>query len=414
MASSSAAPAFDESPRLPLGRVVSEPSCRPSSIPLRHTAGVARRQLQGIQALVLAGGRGSRLGALTDRRAKPAVPIAGRHRIIDFTLSNCVNSGIANIGVLTQYLAGTLVPHLSAWGARHRGHLIRNLPAHSSDGYKGTADAVHQNRDVIRSRSAAQVLILAADHVYRMDYAAMLETHLQSGAQLTVGCVEVPLAAAREFGVMQTDGSGRVRSFVEKPECPGPIPGQPERALASMGIYLFDTEFLLALLAADAENPFSSHDFGKDVLPSAVDCARVQVHALRDLEDPMRPGYWRDVGTLDAFWRTNLELIGAEPSIDLGNPDWPLRGVGDAGFDPDRERCFVVESAISPDARLGAACRIERSVILPGVRIGPDSLIRNAIVAEGASLPAGTRIGVDPALDSARYPLTRGGVLLVA
>jgi glucose-1-phosphate adenylyltransferase len=394
-----------------------------------------RAPMTEVLALILAGGRGARLGTLTMRRAKPAIPIAGPHRIIDFTLSNCVNSGVFHIGVLTQYMARSLAPHLEDWSSAAHDHAIRSLAARDDNGYLGTADAVYQNRDVIRSLAPSYVLILAADHVYKMDYATMLEAHIQSRAQVTVGCVEVPVETAQDFGVMQIDVDARIRSFVEKPEHPRSMPGRPEATLASMGIYIFDTAFLLRLLTEDAGTRASSHDFGKDIIPRAVEIARAYAYNFRDIRQPACAGYWRDVGTVDAYWRTNLELAGPASALDLHDDAWPVRGgtralskseselrnrkraqFSDAIVPPDcaTENAEIKRSVISPDVRIGTNSVIEDCVVLPSVRIGADCRIRNAIVDEGCRLPPGTVIGMDPERDRQRYSVTPAGVVLVS
>lgn len=384
------------------------------------------RQMEGVLALILAGGRGTRLSPLTAHRAKPAMPMAGRHRLIDFTLSNCVNSGVPRIGVLGQYRGESLLSHLrQVWGAGERGSSrhVEWLPsqqgADECSGYRGTADAVHQNRSMIEATSPAQVLVLAGDHVYRMNYADMLDQHRRSGAQLTVGCVEVPLAEARGFGVMQIDRSHRILSFAEKPAQPEPVPGREDIALASMGIYVFDTPLLLDLLARDADDAHSSHDFGKDVIPAAVRKARSYAYRLCDLHDPQHQGYWRDVGTLDAYWRSNLEL--AEPACTLDTADlaWPIRGLDDAGAGPSAAACRfgcgvqVHASVIFPAVCLGPHCEISDSILLPGVQVGAGCVLRKTIVDEGCTIPAGLRIGTDPALDRERFAVSPGGVVVI-
>ncbi len=409
---------------LPLRRDLPAPHpalVRPALTPARPLALCApaspRPDMKGVLALVLAGGRGTRLGALTERRAKPAVSIAGQHRIIDFTLSNCRNSGISEVGVLTQYMAGTLAPHLQAWRSSGAdGEAIHTLAAHGDDSYAGTADAIYQNRDVIRSLAPSHVLVLAADHVYKMDYAAMLADHLRRGARLTVGCVEVPLAEASGFGVIEIDSEQRLRGFVEKPPLPRPIPGKPDRALASMGIYLFDTRLLMERLEADAADGRSSHDFGKDIIPALVRTEpRIYAHSLKDVRNPARAGYWRDVGTLDAYWQTSLELAGAAPPLDLIDAAWPVRAVGHdrSGQLPDGA-VEIRESVVSRNVAIGADSRIERSILLPGARIGAGSTIRNAIVDEGCRLPPGSVIGLDPEQDRLRHSVTASGLVLVS
>jgi glucose-1-phosphate adenylyltransferase len=392
-----------------------------SRLPLQ---GARRLLMNDTVGLVLAGGRGTRLGALTARRAKPAVPIGGRHRIIDFTLSNCVNSGLRRIGVLTQYMGQSLLPHIDTWNGESRHSNIRTLPSNREDGYSGTADAVYQNRDVIRSLAPSYVMVLAADHVYRMDYAAMLEDHLQRGAQLTVGCIEVPLHEASGFGVMEIDADNRIRAFVEKPQQPQPMPDRSDCALASMGIYVFDTAFLLGLLDADAADPASAHDFGKDIVPRAVAAAGAFAHSYRDPRQPWRPGYWRDVGTIDAYWRTNLELAGAISPINLDDRSWPIPGTaGGVRILQDRRRLQGLQAArdgriqgsvLFPEVQVGADSVIENSVLLPGARVGAGSVLRNTIVDEGCEVPAGSVIGLNADHDRRRHAVTPAGVTLVS
>jgi glucose-1-phosphate adenylyltransferase len=402
----------------------------------------ASRLTRDALALVMAGGRGSRLGPLTDHCAKPAVPFGGKFRIIDFTLSNCINSGLRRVGVLTQYRAHALLRHLQQGWSFLRGEFdefVEMLPAQQrvddSAWYAGTADAVYQNLDIVRMHAPRHVVILAGDHVYKMDYARMLAAHVESGAQLTIGCLEVPLAEATAFGVLQADGDGRVRRFAEKPCDPEPMPGKPDTALASMGIYVFDMEYLVEVLMRDAANPASRRDFGGDVIPAAIGVDRVFAHPFRDLHDPTRAGYWRDVGTLDAYWRANLELAGAVPDLDLYDDAWPVRGVrgtaAPAKFVPcagGREGAatgsLVAEGSIVcggtvqrcvlfSRVRVESHAEIDRSVILPGVTVGPRSRIVNAIIGEGCRLPEGIAIGLDPEADRERFFVTESGVVVV-
>ncbi|MFO7551817.1 MAG: glucose-1-phosphate adenylyltransferase, partial [Haliea sp.] len=281
-------------------------------------------------ALILAGGRGSRLGGLTTERAKPAVPFGGNMRIIDFTLSNCVNSGVRRIGVLTQYKAHSLIRHLSlGWGFMRGelGEFVELLPAQQRTGggwYSGTADAVFQNIDIIHAHDPRFVLILGGDHIYKMDYGALLATHVENQADVTVACMEVPLADASAFGIMEIDPDGRVCGFEEKPPSPQCIPQQPDYALASMGIYVFTVDYLLDCLRRDNLDEKSRHDFGKDILPRAVHQDRVYASPFRDPKTGAR-AYWRDVGTLDSYWSANMELIGVVPELDLFDTQWPIR-----------------------------------------------------------------------------------------
>jgi glucose-1-phosphate adenylyltransferase len=291
----------------------------------RYVSGLTRETI----ALVLAGGRGSRLKELTQWRAKPGVYFGGKFRIIDFPLSNCVNSGIRRIGVLTQYKAHSLIRHLvHGWSGfkSELGEFVEALPASqrtSGDWYKGTADAVYQNIDIIKVHTPKFVLILAGDHVYKMDYGAMLAYHLEEDADMTVGGVEVPLEEATALGVMTVDGSGSVLRFDEKPATPQPMPRSAERALASMGIYVFNTEFLYEELIRDAQDAHSAHDFGKNIIPGLIDSRALYAYAFRDPVTGEQP-FWRDVGTVDAFYEANLELVDVEPELNLYDEQWPI------------------------------------------------------------------------------------------
>ncbi len=280
-------------------------------------------------ALILAGGRGSRLKDLTLWRAKPAVPFGGKLRIIDFPLSNCMNSGIRKIGVLTQYKSHSLIRHIQkGWGFLQGefGEFVELLPAQQrieNQWYKGTADAVYQNLDIIRRHHSEYILILAGDHVYKMDYGPMLAQHVENHADLTVGCIEVPLQEAKAFGVMSIDAQQRIQHFYEKPDTPQTVPGKPDTALVSMGIYVFNTEFLLQQLILDADNVNSSHDFGRDLIPQLIKKYRVFAYSFHDSVNN-KQAYWRDVGTLDNYWRANLELIGVTPELNLYDKEWPI------------------------------------------------------------------------------------------
>jgi glucose-1-phosphate adenylyltransferase len=393
-------------------------------------------------ALVMAGGRGSRLMQLTTNRAKPAVPFGGKFRIIDFTLSNCINSGIRRIGVLTQYKSRSLIRHLQlGWGFMRGqfGEFIELLPAEQRteipSWYAGTADAVFQNIDFIRTHEPAYVLVLAGDHIYKMDYGKMLAHHAEKEALVTVGCIEVPCAEARDFGVMQVDTGTRVLRFDEKPKQPKPIPGRSEFALASMGIYVFDARFLLDWLSRDARLESSSHDFGKDIIPSAIETGKVFAYPFRDLYEPARQGYWRDVGTVDAYWRGNLELTGVVPELNLYDAQWPIwshqEQVPPAKFvfDDSQQRGSAVDSMVSGgcivsggsvrrsvlfvNARVEARSLVEDALLLPGVRIGRDCRIRRAVIDEGCAIPDGTVIGENPERDARLYHVSPGGVTLV-
>lgn len=392
-------------------------------------------------ALVLAGGKGTRLGALTSHRVKPAVPFGGHFRIIDFAVSNCVNSGIRRMGILTQYKAHSLIQHIhQAWSFLRPdlGEFVELLPAQQragEDWYAGTADAIYQNIDIIRLHDPAFLLILGGDHIYKMDYGAMLAAHVSSDADITVGCMPVPLQKASAFGIMEVDTDNRIKRFMEKPaQCPG-MPGDPARALASMGIYVFGTDFLLERLPADAANPESSHDFGKDIIPEAVNNGgAVNAFPFRDLETG-GPAYWRDVGDIDSYWEANLELTRIEPELNVYDRRWPIltlqRQAPPAKFvlDEDNRRgeavnslvaggCIVSgalirNSVLSSDVWVGEGSTVEDSVVLDNAQIGRDVRIRRAIIETGCVIPDGMHIGHHRAEDAGRFEVSPGGVVLV-
>lgn len=391
-------------------------------------------------ALVLAGGRGTRLLQLTLWRAKPSVPFGGKFRIIDFPLSNCVNSGIRKIGILTQYKAHSLIQHIQrGWGFMRGefGEFVELLPAQQrleTSWYMGTADAVYQNIDIIRSHKREFVLILAGDHIYKMDYGTMLVAHVESGADITVGCMEVPLQQARAFGVMTVDANQRVLDFTEKPQHPTPMHPGSDRVLASMGIYVFRTDVLIEELLRDVDCPDSNRDFGMDVIPEAVKRRTVTAFPFR--EDPGgRPAYWRDVGTVEAYWEANLELIGVSPELNLYDRDWPIWTYQDQVppakfvFDDDDRRGFAVDSMVAggcivsgssvrhsllfSNVNVHSFSQIEDSVLLPEVEVGRNCVIRKAVIDKGCIIAPGTRIGVDAAADAARFQVCPNGVVLV-
>ncbi len=392
-------------------------------------------------AIILAGGRGSRLENLTDWRAKPAVPIAGKFRIIDFTLSNCVNSGIRRIGVATQYKSQSLIRHIQAGWSFLDGRLhefIDLLPAQQQvheSWYKGTADAVFQNLDLLRRNRSEFVLVLSGDHVYKMDYGKMLASHVQCGADLTIACHEVPIADARAFGVMGTDAEGRITSFQEKPEQPEPIPGRPEMALASMGIYVFNTKFLFEQLVKDADTAGSSHDFGRDIIPGLIGRYGLFAHRFADSCVDKQASYWRDVGTVDAYWEANIDLTKVVPQLDLYDLEWPIWTFQEQlppakfVFDEEGRRGMAVDSLVSggciisgatvrrsllfSSVRVEARASVEDSVILPSVEIGRGAIIKRAVLDRRCKIPEGLVVGVDPEEDRRRFHVTAKGVTLI-
>ena len=398
------------------------------------------RLTRGTLAVIMAGGRGERLKQLTEDRCKPAAPFGGKFRIIDFVLSNCLNSGIRQISVLTQYKAHSLIQHMGkGWGFLRGefGEFIEIIPAQQRVGpqwYQGTADALWQNMDLIRAHRPLHVLVLAGDHIYKMDYGPMIGFHVEKEADVTVGVVEVPLDRAREFGVVGVDESNRVLDFLEKPSDPPAMPGRPDIALASMGIYVFNPRLLERLLRADAENEASAHDFGKNIIPEAIDNLRVFAYPFEDVRTKAQ-NYWRDVGTVDAYYEANLELVRVSPELNIYDEQWPIwtyqEQLPPAKFvfdDPDRRGCAidsmvsggciisgsrVANSLLFSSVRVHDRSSIERSVILPRVRVGEHCVIRNAIVDEGTAIPDGMQIGVDLQADRERFYVSEGGVTLV-
>ena len=394
-------------------------------------------------ALILAGGRGSRLKHLTAWRSKPAVPFGGKFRIVDFPLSNCINSGIRRIGVLTQYKAHSLILHIQkGWGFLRGefGEFVELWPAQQrvveTAWYAGTADAVFQNLDIIRNHNPDYILILAGDHVYKMDYGTMIAHHVETGADMTVGCIEVEKERAREFGILSVDADGRVTGFQEKPQDPQTIPGNPERCLVSMGIYVFNKGFLFEQLIKDADTPDSTHDFGKDIIPSVIARYRVVAHPFRDPRSGEQ-AYWRDVGTLDAFWEANLELIGVTPPLNLYDKHWPIWTYQEQlppakfVFDDEDRRGMAVDSMVSggcvisgavvrhsllfSNVRVNSYANVQDSVILPDVDIGRYCRIRRAVIDRFCQLAEGTTIGFDAEADRrAGYFVTESGITLVS
>ena len=396
-------------------------------------------------ALVLAGGRGSRLKQLTDKRAKPAVYFGGKFRIVDFALSNCVNSGIRRIGVVTQYKSHSLLRHIQRGWSFLRAEMnetVDLLPAQQrlddEHWYRGTADAVFQNLDIIQSSHPEYVVVLAGDHVYKMDYSLMLEDHVAHGLGCTVGCIEVPRHEATAFGVMAVNAARKITSFVEKPSDPPPMPGHADVSLASMGIYIFDADYLYKLLEQDLASPTSSHDFGKDVIPQAVAAGRAVAHpfGMSCIVNPNgAPPYWRDVGTIDAFWSANLDLASINPELDIYDTEWPIwthqRQLPPAKFIPDESGshgvavntivsggCIVSGSHVTSavffsNVRVDSFCTIDQAVVLPGVRIGRNCRLRKVVIDRGCVLPEGLVVGEDAVQDAARFERTDDGVVLI-
>jgi len=405
------------------------------------------QKLRRTLALVLAGGRGSRLKQLTDWHAKPAIPFAGKFRIIDFTLSNCINSGIRRIGVLTQYKAHSLIQHVQrGWGFL-RGEFnefIELLPAQQrtegENWYKGTADAVYQNLDIIRDHAPEYVLILAGDHVYKMDYGKMLAEHIAKNAAVTVACIEVPIEKASGFGVMSADDEGTITRFQEKPENPEAISDMPHLALASMGIYIFNADLLDDLLVKDAlaAGSGTEHDFGKDIIPSLLGKEKLVAHRFQDscvMDGGAEEAYWRDVGTIDAYWEANIDLCRVTPALNLYDNNWPIwtdqaqLPPAKFVFDADDRRGMAVDSLVSggciisgatvrrsmlfSNVRVNSFCLVEDTVVLPDVDLGRHSSIKKAIIDGGCVIPPGLVVGEDPELDAKRFLRSSKGITLI-
>lgn len=394
-------------------------------------------------ALILSGGRGSRLKDLTNWRAKPAVPFGGKFRIIDFPLSNCMNSGIRRIGVVTQYKAHSLIQHIQrGWGFL-RGEFnefVELLPAQQrieEEWYKGTADAVFQNLDILRNMGPEYVLILAGDHIYKMDYGQMLAAHVRNKADMTVACLNVPVEDAKAFGVMGVDEHDRVIQFKEKPANPDSIPGDPTQSLASMGIYVFNAAFLYEQLIRDADDPDSVHDFGQNIIPHLISKYRVFAHRFADSCVNSSDGkhYWRDVGTVDAYWEANMELTKVTPELNLYDATWPIWTYqaqlppAKFVFDSDGRRGEAVDSLISggciisgsnvrrsvlfSDVRVHSYSSIEDSVILPNVTISRHVTLKRVVIDKGSHIPEGMQIGVNPEEDRKRFYVSEKGITLV-
>jgi len=396
-------------------------------------------------ALILAGGRGSRLKQLTDWRAKPAVPFGGKFRIIDFPLSNCINSGIRRIGVLTQYKSHSLISHVQRGWSFLRGEFrefVEILPAQQrvdeEHWYKGTADAIYQNLDILRVHKPEYVLILAGDHVYKMDYGKLIAFHVEKGADMTVACIEVPLKDASAFGVMGIDDDQRVVDFAEKPANPSPMPGRDDVALCSMCIYVFNAKFLYEQLVRDADDPKSEHDFGKNIIPHLIE-ANYRVYAqsfhASSVRSTKEGPYWRDVGTVDAYWEANLALADVMPDFNMYDDTWPIWTYQEQlppakfVFDEEHRRGMAIDSIVSggcivsgatvkhsvlfSNVRVSEHAYLEDAVVLPNVRIGAHCTLKKVVVDKGCKIPEGMVIGVDHEADRQRFHVSEGGVTLV-
>jgi len=396
-------------------------------------------------ALVLAGGRGSRLMSLTDRRAKPAVYFGGKFRIVDFALSNCLNSGIRRIGVITQYKSHSLLRHLQrgwAFLKSEMNEFVDLLPAQqrndNENWYRGTADAVYQNHDILEGYDADYIVVLAGDHIYKMNYALMLADHVDKGRQCTVGCIAVPRSEASAFGVMAIDDNRMVTDFVEKPANPPAMPGRPDMSLASMGIYIFNAQYLYEELERDMADPNSSHDFGKDIIPHAVRNGDVVAHpfslsCVPSAKDGVEP-YWRDVGTIEAYWDANIDLTATDPLLNLYDRRWPIMTYQDqlppAKFvhNQDDRRGMAIESMVSggcivsghvfrsvlfSSVRVHSHSVVNWSVLLPDVVVGRGVRLTRVVVDRGVSIPDGMVIGEDTELDAKRFHRSENGIVLV-
>jgi glucose-1-phosphate adenylyltransferase len=410
--------------------------------PARASSGrYVSRLTGGTLAIIMAGGRGERLKDLTAHRCKPATPFGGKFRIIDFVLSNCVNSGIRQISILTQYKAQSLIQHVQRGWSYLRGEFgefVETIPAQQQIGpvwYRGTSDAVHQNIELILSHRPKHVLVLAGDHIYKMDYGPMIAYHVEKGADITVGVVEVPAPDSVHFGVLTATEWNRVTKFSEKPAVPDTLPGRPDAILASMGIYVFNTRLLEKMLAEDAADEKSAHDFGKDILPKAI-AGNLQVFAypFQDVKTRAQ-SYWRDVGTIDAYYDASLELVHVKPELNIYDQDWPIwtyqvqQPPAKFILDEDGRRGVAINSMVSggciisgavvresllfSDVRIDEGSSIQTSVILPHVEIGRGCVIRGAILDEGCEIPDGMTIGMDRASDATRFHVTDKGVVLV-
>jgi len=404
--------------------------------PTRFVSRLTRNTL----AVILAGGRGTRLKDLTRWRAKPAVPFGGKFRIIDFPLSNCINSGIRQISILTQYKSHSLIRHVQrGWNFLRGefGEFVELVPAQQrieTSWYEGTADAVYQNLDILRLHDPRYVLVLAGDHIYKMDYGPMIAHHVDFQADMTIGCLEVPLEEARSFGVMSVNDAGQITAFAEKPEHPTASPNNPDLAVVSMGIYVFSRDFLFEQLIQDAGDHESSHDFGNDIIPKVIANHKIVAFSYRDAITS-KQAYWRDVGTVDAFWAANMELIGITPDLNLYDDSWPIWTYQEQLppakfiFDDDDRRGMAVDSMVSggciisgglvrhsllfSNVRIHSRSHVQDAVILPDAEIGEGCVIHRAVIDKGCVIPDGTVVGKDPAADRDRFYVSPNGIVLV-
>jgi len=395
-------------------------------------------------AFVLAGGRGSRLKELTDRRVKPAVYFGGKTRIIDFALSNAMNSGIRKMAIATQYKAHSLIRHVQrGWSffRAERNEFMDILPASQRGGderwYAGTADAVAQNVDIIDSYGIDYIIILAGDHIYKMDYELMLQQHVDQNAEVTIGCLTVPRMEATAFGVMATDKDGRITSFLEKPADPPGMPDDPSSALASMGIYVFNWKFLRELLISDAEDPNSTHDFGNDLIPAIVKNGKAMAHRfdVSCVRDAGAPAYWKDVGTVDAFWQANIDLTDFTPDLNLWDRNWPIwtysESVPPAKFIHDEKdrRGIAISSMVSggciisgtevrnsllfTEVHTNSYAVLDHAVVLPYVTVSRSARLRNVVIDRGVVIPEGLVVGEDPQDDAKWFRVSEKGITLI-